>query len=722
MIKKITSVLLVIAILSSFTITVYARSEESAKSDQFYDVEVTLRDCDYGTEPVRQTFMIPKDESGVYIMAENIVELLSLYDIFFNFEMTYTQCAIASDFLGYAVMFKFNSDEVSVYAAGELIEYESPLPSIYKNGVAWLPFEFVMRLFNCSYDVDSDGIYVQKPNYSPLMVISALYKSNYYSFDFVNEYGLSGFSAAVMDGSAALVNALSGVISFEGHAWLDLVTLNLANATEKHYAQDIAEMFVAPSSAEVGAADDSVPLLFIEAVGSYASKTGTMNEIVADGFKYSKLDEMLKFVMNKNYNFKYDNRVIAFYAAFKNNKEGIEKISEYIGKAENISGKIFDRLDTFTTLLSTLLEFIQFYLSMLNKNEFASDALKTYCSNTNTVASSTMYKYANTTSKDVGSAVIQYLSDNLLDVVGGTLPLPKLLGAPAAIVLMGWDLLSKYNPFFKSGLESADSFEFAELAIVYQNDARNLMHGYKNEAFAGDSVNEGYLEKLRDYAYSYLKFSVIARSGASKILKNATKITEDNKEIMQNRFDEKNKQIGRFLAALEGEENNGYLPSDVKENKKHWIKDELFEAIRNRGTVRDDISQNYIPIEDLSGVGVITPEEALKMVKRLMGGIFADLIFEQVFKGYLKLEVMNEAIRIQPNNQLVYVVHYIVDGKADDICLLVPVDGSAIWMGWMESDGSYFCYTDVNLADFKWSEFIESIKRMLDEAEKEAEQ
>lgn len=667
-----------------------------------------------------QNFMVPGDRSGVYIMAEDITELLSLEELFFDIEQTHTQCALACPELDYAVIYEFDSKEVFVYAAGTMIKYRSPIPTLYIDGVVWLPFEFTMKLFNISYPMPNDTLQIEAPKLSSLMAVSALNNSDYFSFDWIKEMNYSELSSAMAGGSAAVINFIQGLLTFKGYAWADLITVRSSNSTTKHFAQSIAEMFVAPSKDEISSLDNNIPYLFFETYGKVSEQTN--NAFRPSKVTYDSVMDTVEEVIEKTKGFDNDNQISALNKILKTNKKGISKL------LSEISGPIDKALSGVTQgsmLITQIMKIISIYSTFSNKNAFANGALLTYSNASDAVATNVLSSYAKTNAENTMGIIIQYFKNNIDTIITSALPISEILMLPATLLLIAWDILSNATPFIKNSLTSAEMFEFASCAISYQNDAKQLMLQKKAQTFTGTSVNMKQYDELTDLTYSYLKFSIIARNGASVVLNTTPGFSESTKKTRQKEFDAKNQLIGRFLTALENP-NSVFLPSDVSSSKTKWNKDDLISILEKTGKLLKTVSQNkLVPQNEISNLPedkIISEEEAINMAKKRLGGAFYKFIFDDMLQGEYKFEVVKSNFWVEEKKIHAYVIRMGIYEAQDEYCLFIPLDGSEIWIGWENPDGTYYCHSDVDLKHFRPSDLIESIEEMYAEAEALAQQ
>lgn len=698
--KKVISVFLAVISLLLTPVTVLAESDGRSAPAMCYQVELNFVDMLNLSQTITPTFMVPADKSTVYVKAEDIVEFLSDNYFFYECEQTYKEFSVACADLNYAVTYKFDSKDVIAYVAGSKIKYKAPAETLYIDDVTWIPFEFTMKLFNISYSVENGVLELGLPQYSALMVIAALYGKNSYSFSWTDELNLSFLNNLSLSASASAVTSFAGLFTRNSTAaWIDLFTFNVMNKTEEQYAEKIAMLFTSPSMKETETLKDHPDYLTYDKLASHLTKsTKLVSDINAKG-----LADAMKAISKATPTLNESCTRLSKF--FTKNAASIEKITNAADKANGIC-------DNFSKYFEMLVNLISFWQSFANKNQTAADVLTKYATNNNVKHNKNLAKFASMDQDDSVAIVVEYFEDNMVSIATSVTP---AIDTALFYADLAWDIFLGAIPGAKETLDSTDSFKLSELGIYYQNDAKTLMNKYKNQALLPDSVNQSNLEDLVDYTYAYLKFSIISRNAAQKAIENMTEVSKNHKTDFANSTSTKHRRIGMYLAVLEnakpnetngGIANYGYLPSDVSSTK--WDYANIISFLEKNGTKLGTVTQKMEVIDEFTrtpGDGTISEEEAIQMVKDLMGGSMSTLIFEGILKDFYTFQVLDTPY-IKSESIYAYIVTMELEGERDMYCLFVPVDGSELWIGWRVEDNIFCCYTEIDMKNVSITELI----------------
>lgn len=697
--KRIVSIFLAAVLLLLTPVTVFAEGDPANAPAKYYQTDIFFVDPINYVQKITPTFMVPADKSTVYVKAEDILEFLNANFFEFKSEQTYKQFAIASQVLNYVVMYDFNSKNVTMYVSGSKIEYKAPDEALFKDGVAWLPFEFTMNLFNIDYNVDEGTFKLSKPQYTALMVIAAICGNTDYNFSWTDEVCISMLNAVGMSAGASVLSSFSGLITGNGAAWIDLVTFNVMNKTEEQYAEKIATLFTSPSTKEAETLSDRDGYLLYDKIATFLTRgTNVVSGIDVDILTYAA-ESIAKLSPNLSDDC---DRLSKF---FTKNSEAVEKIANGADTANDVC----DNVSKYFKLLVNLLSFWQ---SIENKSETASYVLVKYASNKNVKHSYNLKKFATMTQDDSLQILIEFMEDNLIDIAASSHP---TIDGVRFYVDIAWDIAKGVIPGFDENLDSADSYKLSELGIYYQNDAKSFVNKYKNQTLVADSVNQSNFEDLADYAYAYLKFSLISRDAACKAIEKMPNVTAAGKETFRKHTDRINKDIGFYLEVIEsatpneangGIANYGYLPSDVSGTE--WIYEDIISYLEQNAKELEDVKQ-ALGIHDeftrTPGDGTISEEEAIKMVQKRMAGVAADLVFGQLLKDYYTFDVYATKF-VDSKSIYAYIVVMGMEGTRDEYCLFVPVDGAEMWIGWRQDENTFCCYTDIDMKNVSATELI----------------
>jgi hypothetical protein len=153
--------------------------------------------------------------------------------------------------------------------------------------------------------------------------------------------------------------------------------------------------------------------------------------------------------------------------------------------------------------------------------------------------------------------------------------LGALMGAPANILLLAWDIMSGTIPFYSEGLESIEFREISNYAQQVQNDAcQNINTLIASLRANSTSLTPEDCVQLAEYCYIYLKSCYLARSSAIASLKNVSDETHDKLESKISVEKEVNQKIAEYLSILScaGIENNCYILGVLPGNNDELLK------------------------------------------------------------------------------------------------------------------------------------------------------
>ena len=697
--------MLALIIIFSSTVTAFADEATSAR-DTYYELDLPFTYAETGLKNILPaTLMIPGDSSTVYIKAEDLKLFLELNYFEYSYAQTTTQCSIINKHFGYVVIFELNTNRVLVYAGGSMLEYEAPVPSLFKNNVTWLPLEFTFRLFNISYHTDKSGqLIIETPAVSQLMVLSSLSMIDNYAFDWVTELGYSESQRLFQHERSKLINTVAGLLTLNGNQWLSLLTRSDAPVNNE-YAREIATLFTSPSATEIDHISNSIPYTAIDSI--VGSSDTISKNLSSDGSKFLSYDRLIKFLK--------DTSETALFKNCKKLKSCISSLEKNKTRASSFItsfGKKVNSISNITDYVLPILEYISYYVAVCNKGEYAAKSLESYAASCTLTTDRTLHDFATAEYDSVTDSLGMYLEDHFLELVAkGALTRVPLVAIAMLPANLFWSLLSK---------NIAESYTLSEHAIGYQNDAKETMKKYINSVFGEDSVSVNQIKATSQYAYAYLKFSSIAREYAMSSVNSAPKIEEASKQEMLTKMKEKNDKIANLLIALESGI-DGYLPDEVSKNANDWNTDLLIKVIRQKGTRIGTVTQGIEIIEKFTptpGDGTITANAAVSIVVEIMGGktymLLADYILQHSLGEGISYDfvALEEPLYIEEISTFAYLVRMGIGQEYDQYCVFVPVDGSAAWLGIDNGNNTYYCYLNVDLKNFKMSELISAMEEM----------
>ena len=183
-------------------------------------------------------------------------------------------------------------------------------------------------------------------------------------------------------------------------------------------------------------------------------------------------------------------------------------------------------------------------LQFENRDEVAARALKLYGEKTSSNVAGTVRSYARDVNinSDMQGAFSRYLKENWDNILLGSINL-----GPAALVSIGWSVVSSSFPYISNSLKSTESFSCAQQAAAMQNDAFWILSDDYNEALSSKKLKEGSLEDVAAGCYTYLKFSLIARECAMASVKSSPEIDAATKTAVTSRLQKRNDAIAEML-------------------------------------------------------------------------------------------------------------------------------------------------------------------------------
>lgn len=510
-----------------------------------------------------------------------------------------------------AVHFKINSTEVSYNPLfGAEYKYTSPAPCVANDKGVWVPLGYTITLLGASSTTLEDTLLVQMPRENVLSVAAMIaHNEQTISFDWANDFGYSETAIGVANGAARLVTLFKGLLEFDGAAWLSVIDWD---AFDRKFGASFLTMFCTNSSDELQKSVEEVELLL--EVFSDDGKLGEMlrNEqyiIDADvsewGRECEKYLEMLEAGSGSptKYNLLYRQyeRAMDQQTLFATlGEDNLRYIQKELGKATNV-------LD-FASKLGSAVCYLQ---EFQQKDEYMLSALKNYLSQrtvTDEISDATvgsMRHYLNLMNSNALSySIYRFIEENWLKSIVDYGHIDTLLGAPANVMLLAWDIMSGTIPFYSKGLGAVENREISNYAQKLQNDALYNLNNLLSELKYGDTISAQDCVKLSEYCYVYLKASYIARSAAIKSLDSTSdEFQKQIKDIIDSN-ESINRIIAQNLVLLSGADANnsypvlGFLPENSKEFIEDYSDTSVLSAINANVTLSgtnayDDILSMY---------------------------------------------------------------------------------------------------------------------------------
>lgn len=720
--KRIFAVLLTVCLVFTMTVPVFANEKELPPS--YYRINVNFADIPGYSESA--DFMIPADNSGVYINAEHMASLTGRY----TYNQTYQQCAFADEASGHAVLFKFNDKDVAVYLFESCLSYTAPMETKYINGVTWIPFDFAATLLNCDYFISDDELNFTQSEYNSLTAIAALMKEeNALAFDWVDEVGYSRFNTFIMSQSAGTVNFFQGL--FTGDTWgalLNSIT-NLSGLYDKEYTEDVADLFVAPSQDEMkafaGYASNAAELKKF-----FSSTTDTAE--VFEKYAAPKVDVTAKDLAKILKDLQKSKPGLAKSEKFTSLIKSVEKVGDKVNSAtglakqfseaaefdfKNKAGVMGDALPNFVDVFAYFLAICSYYEKFTNADDTAIAALKRYAKESELSESEFFTDYANDMQTPWIGAFDRYLSENASSLVVDAVEAPAqaLLG-PSAFLTIGWNLATSYVPYLKNSLDSTKNFTLSEYGMDFQEESFTMLEDSISECFESSSVNKSGLEDLAMDAYTYLKFSSVARGAACSCMSSSEALDDATKKTITDNMTYMNEKIGEYIVNI-GEMDFGPMPGSYLNSGDLMLR----KFLETKGERISGSYMSTVPVMEICPFpgdeeDAITEEEAVALVHEVLSGYTMGLM-DSFLAGVYEFECID--YYLVDGEIPSYVIQMTTGGNVESSLFFVPYYGDVVWMGSYSSDG-YYCYTGLDLNDMSLGSIFTSISDLTEQIIAEA--
>ncbi len=681
--KKIISIILAFVMMAAVAVPVSADEGEPS----YYRYPFVIAD-DGGSYLMDADFMIPADGSTLYINAEDLAYLSGKYD----FDLTYKQCAFVDAETQHAVIFEFDSVTVTSYILGSYSYFVMPEKPVYDGRVAWVPFDYAAQMLNCDYRFYANGsVEFMQTRMNALTALSALMnEENALAFDWCDEVGYTWYNNLIMSASAKTVNFFQGM--FTGDTWSAMLTSVMTGTDlfSEQLSDNVADMFVTASESELK-------------VTSAISEAVKMPEEVV---KLSDIYVMKDLDANKIVTFLYLNGEIsaeAIPSTLENVKNSVEQAKGVFQKVKG-GAECAKWLGKFCKLVSCAHQYA-------NTDQVSASALMRYSKKTSFEYGRHMYGYAENCLGGAGKAVLGALDEFMVDVatdalvdVGGSM-ISGALGK-ANLLSFGWKLASSQVPFLKNTFDSTKSFAVSEVAVEFQNDAYSIMQDSMDACFYPGGIATGNVDGVFLDAYTYLKFSLVARGAAALTINNSATLEDYVKAEVVGRMSDMDDKTAYYLNYIM-RRNYGTLLHGASVDDA-----EILKTVAEDGTPISAPQMDTPPILDPGQeVGAITPDEAIERVKGAMNKLMSGVGCVSVSADLYEYE---------------YVDNYLADGLVPSYIIMaslpgtdigyfaVPYHGKEVWLANKNEYGEYECETSVDMSNFSLMTIIEAImKEML---------
>lgn len=545
-----------------------------------------------------------------------------------------------------AVHFHMNEAKVAYNPLfGAEFEYAAPAPCVANDRGVWVPLRYTLVVLGANSTIVEDTLLLQMPKNNVLSIAAMILNNeDTLSFDWISHFGYSEAVTNITDGAGRIVTLFSGLLEFDGDAWLSLLDWS---AFDKKFGELLVTMCSTYSADELE---------------EMISQVETSLEVFSDD---GKLGEMLR---KKQYTIDADV------------SEWGKECEKYLEMLENGSGspvkynllyqryeKAMDQQELFSALGGENMRYLQTELSSatnvldiaailgstvtyLNefqqKDEYLFSSLTNYLNyrtETDNVPNATvqsMHHYLNVMDLGaLGYSAYRLIEENWLKCIVDESGLDTFLGAPANVLLFAWDIMSETIPFYSKGLNAVENREISNYAQKVQNDALQNIKYLVSRLNKSTSISAEDCVQLSEYCYVYLKACYIARSAAIKSLDNTS---EEFREQLKGKLDTEsqiNQLIAHYLSVLSNAnlENNCYILGFLNENNDDYLDAysdrALLEAIHESGSKSQKILQqvNITYSDGTKGQSVFKYNSSGLLISSIFTSAYSDGSQETVY-------------------------------------------------------------------------------------------
>lgn len=594
--KKTISLVLIFVIIISMAVPAFA----AESIEEYYTIRVEYSDNIGHQESL--DVMIQND--NVFVDAKMLAERLG-YTFGENDESTVIYNTNASNGLPLGItQFKYNSTQVSHMLFNNMIDaYEAPFASVKNSEGSWIPFEYSLLLLNSGMMITDGAVLIDIPTKRIVDYFFDVAKnSSKYGFDWADDFGYTETDIKVLGGSSHLINVFSGALGFDGASWASLFQqfAGSMDSYDKKYGENLAMLICTESDKELQASTEKVKLLsnLLNAdgdLGKLLSFTSDMTDFQV-GTLYKQCEAVLNGIKTGN------SSAVDYSRAYQALEKALDKQTWFSHTGENVldiqkgvtsaTGKSFSVLDVGVKVA----EIVGYAKEFQNQDEFSLAAFTHYLESDNSALGlpdamkTSMIDYSDALSKSINGYMGKRFLDNIdqwmLDAAKEQVPLHKMLGTQAAVVLIAWDIASKTIPFIANGLSGADNFELALYSMVFQSSAF-ISYLNKHDFVFADTANitAENMYELSQYCYIYLKSCYITREAALASLANKSSSIKEKIQPLVDYQNSINTEIATIMIELKGANTIndglvfGFLPSDNEEYLDKYDNTQLVQWI-----------------------------------------------------------------------------------------------------------------------------------------------
>lgn len=575
--KKFICLLLAIVMTVSLAIPVFA---EESEEPQYGTIKVEYSDA-RGTI---ENLDVMVHNGFVYANAESFCSRMG-----YRMELGYMASQTSIDIYPFSDLWmgdlstldlRFTVDDTTVYyhsGCGIGIEYTAPAPCLQTERGIWIPLSYTLNLLGGSRNIAGDVLVIHMPSPSILSVASVIAREvSILSFDWVDDFGYDEKTVNRTDGAARVVTLFSGLLEFDGSAWSSFADWN---AFDKKFGRSLAAMLCTNSADELEESIEDIEVMLNVfdddgALGSMLSSQQTM--IDSDVKAWEKICEE-KLTQLKT----ASGTLPQYNMAYQQYERATKKQDLFSAIGANDLISIQEELDQATDVMeyASWIGYGVTYLSEFQqRDDFQAGVLSDYFATrtrTEELAPGTAQAIANYVSSGFAEYAFRKIwAEHVLEELVDGSGLDALMGVPANLLLLGWDIMSATIPFYSDGLKNVESREISNYAQQLQLNAflnfDDLLVSMRADP---DSITYEDAYRLAEYCYVYLKSCYIARSCAIDSLKG---ISDDAQKKLQSKIDvetDVNRYIAKYLAIL-GQadlENSCYILGFLPQNNRELL-------------------------------------------------------------------------------------------------------------------------------------------------------
>lgn len=518
--KRILAILL--CTLLTFTSTVFTCFADTANTEErYYSIPVEYSDHIGIIESLK--VMIKGDH--VYADAEMLAKALG-YQVRISDEVVMIVNKDNDKLPQGFTKFYFNNTKVEhTIFVKALDTYKAPFASVKNDKGYWIPLEYSLLLLNSNCMIANNTLLIDNSEKK----IADYYRDiqsnkNKYFFDFEKDFGYSGKDINRIGRYSHLVNQFNGLIDFEGTAWGSMFQSFILESSsyDKKYGENLALLLCGESQGEldaVKAKNDLYLNLLSEdgGLGSFLSQRSVYLDLETKA-AYNTCEKILKEVRNGN------TSASTYSKSYQILQKTLDKRTWFSKTGGNIM-ELQKKLSDVTSVLqvgSKVLEVVGYGSEFAKHDRFSLSSLKYFLDHSaetveiSKAMKTSMKQYSESLEKQVAEYTTKrFFEENVNDWVVDGLSIKKALGTQANAILFAWDISSNVIPFISNGLSSADKFEQALYAMVFQGNTEHNYIASRNALFnRPEDITAERLYNLSQYCYIYLKSCYVTRNAA----------------------------------------------------------------------------------------------------------------------------------------------------------------------------------------------------------------